>query len=113
MICEVTCDELVIRNEDIEQVIIGKPKGHKHLRMCLKLKDKTLILQEATIANISRAYITIKTHPTVTALKLERKILSSDRTKEGYTRHQLLEVQKNEKEVEEEISRLLEVTRLF
>jgi len=103
----------VIRNEDIEQVMIGKPKGHKHLRICLKLKDKTIILQEAAIANILRAYITIKTHPTVKALILERKIMSPESVKEGYAKHQLLEVQKNEEEIEEEINRLLKTARLF
>jgi len=54
----------IIRNEDIETVLIGVPKGHKHLRVCMKLKDNSaMIFQEATIANILRAYVTIKTHP--------------------------------------------------
>ena len=53
----------IIRNEDIETVLIGVPKGHKHLRVCMKLKDNSaMIFQEATIANILRAYVTIKTH---------------------------------------------------
>jgi len=104
----------VIRNEDIEQVLIGTPKGHKHLRVCVKLKEKTIILQEATIANISRAYITIKTHPTVKALQLERKVIPADKAKEGYAKHQLLEIQRNEEEeIEEEISKLLETARLL
>jgi hypothetical protein len=25
----------IIRNEDIEKVLIGIPKGHKHLRVCV------------------------------------------------------------------------------
>ena len=54
----------IIRNEDIETVLIGVPKGHKHLRVCMKLQDNSaMIFQEATIANILRAYVTIKTHP--------------------------------------------------
>ena len=54
----------IIRNEDIETVLIGVPKGHKHLRVCMKLKDNSaMIFQEATIANILCAYVTIKTHP--------------------------------------------------
>lgn len=51
----------IIRNEDIEKVLIGVPKGHKYLRVCMKLKNNsTMIFQEATMANILRAYITIK-----------------------------------------------------
>ena len=54
----------IIRNEDIEIVLIGVPKSHKHLRVCMKLKDNSaMIFQEATIANILCAYVTIKTHP--------------------------------------------------
>jgi len=29
----------IIRNEDIEKVPIGVPKGHKHLRVYVKLKN--------------------------------------------------------------------------
>lgn len=61
----------IIRNEDIERVLIGVPKGHKHLRVYMKLKDAALILQEATIANILRAYLTIKTHSTIRAQELK------------------------------------------
>ena len=103
----------VIRNEDIEQVLIGTPKGHKHLRVCVKLKEKTIILQEATIANISRAYITIKTHPAVKALQLEGKVIPAEKAKEGYAKHQLLEIQRKEEEIEEEISKLLETAQLL
>lgn len=41
----------IIRNEDIEKVIIGVPKGHKHLRVCMKLRNNSaIVFQEATIA---------------------------------------------------------------
>jgi len=56
----------VIRNEEVKQVLIGMPKGHKHIRVYIKLKNgNALIFQEATIANILRAYITVKTHPNI------------------------------------------------
>ena len=55
-----------IRNGDVDRVLIGVPEGHKHLRLCAKLKDGfVLVFQEATVANILRAYTTIKTHPTI------------------------------------------------
>jgi hypothetical protein len=103
----------VIRNEDVKRVLIGVPKGHKHLRICLKLKEKTIIFQEATIANIVRGYVTIKTHPKVRALELEMKTLPETQRKEEYAKHQLLEVQRREYEIEEEIRKLLEIARPF
>ena len=103
----------VIRNEDIENILIGVPKNHKHLRICLKIKDKTLIFQEATIANLVRAYITIKTHPSIKALKLERKILPETEIKSGYARHQLIEVREKEEEIERDRTKLLEEAELF
>ena len=104
----------VIRNEDVKQVLIGAPKGHKHLRVCLKLKNnKTLIFQEATIANILRAYITIKTHPIIKALELETQTLPTNAKKEGYAEHQLLETPRKEDDIKEEISKILENTQLI
>jgi hypothetical protein len=34
----------IIRNEDIEKVLVGVPKGHKHLRVCMKLKDNSAMI---------------------------------------------------------------------
>ena len=98
----------IIRNEDIEKVLIGIPKGHKHLRVCIKLKNNsTMIFQEATIANILRVYITIKTHPTIKAQEL--KMCRTDKTsqKQGYALHQLLETSRNQEEIEEELRQFL------
>lgn len=103
----------MVRNEDVKEVLMGTPKNHKHLRICLKIRDKTLIFQEATIANIVRAYVTIKTHPTVKALKLERKVLPEIEIKSGYANHQLIEVDMKENEIEKEITQLLEKAELF
>ena len=97
-----------IRNQDIKRVLIGKPKGHKHLRTCIQLKNGTnLVFQEATIANISRAYITLKTHPHIRALELEMKMANIEKLKEGYAKHQLLETSKAYEEIEEELENLL------
>lgn len=73
---------MILKNEDI---------GHKHLRTTLILKDKTeIVFQEATIANLVRAYITVKTHPVINKviLKGERII----ERKEDFAEWQLLEV---------------------
>jgi len=61
----------IIRNEDVNKILVGVPEGHKHLRISMKLKNGAiLIFQEATIANILRAYITVKTHPNIRAQEL-------------------------------------------
>jgi hypothetical protein len=98
----------VIRNEDVNQILIGTPEDHKHLRVCMKLKNEsTIIFQEATIANISRAYITIKTHPNIQAQELKIKPLTEDSRKEGYATHQLLETCRKNKDIKRELKKLL------
>lgn len=99
----------IIRNEDVNKLLVGVPEGHKHLRVSIKVKNElVLVFQEATIANILRAYITVKTRPDVHAQKLKIKTLAADLRKEGYAVHQLLEVPKKEEDVEKELKELLE-----
>lgn len=98
----------VIRNQDVKRVLIGMPKGHKHLRICIELKNEiSLIFQEATIANISRAYITVKTHPHIRAQELRMKMANVEQLKEGFAKHQLFETAKTNEEIEEELETLL------
>jgi len=81
---------MIVSNEDIREVLVEIPEGHRHIRTRIVLHDDTeLIFQEAAIANIVRAYMTIKTHPQKKSLRLSgRKV--EDR-KEGYAEWQLLE----------------------
>jgi hypothetical protein len=98
----------LIRNQDVSRVLIGVPEDHKHLRICLELKNTcTLVFQEATVANILRAYTTIKTHPSFRARELKMKTLTAEQPKEGYATHQLLETPKKDEEIEKELSELL------
>jgi len=98
----------VIQNQDIKRVLIGTPKNHKHLRICIELKNGTnLVFQEATIANISRAYVTLKTHPHIRAQELEMKTANVEQLKEGHTKYQLLETSKTYEEIEEELRNLI------
>ncbi len=77
-------------NEDIKELIAEIPEGHKHLRTKIVLQDGTeLIFQEATIANLLRAYITVKTHPQIIKVVLRGKKLSG--RKKGYAEWQLVE----------------------
>jgi hypothetical protein len=101
----------IIRNQDIKRVLVGTPKGHKHLRVCIELKNGTsLVFQEATIANISRAYITLKTHPHTRAQELRMKKANKEQLKEGYAEHQLIETSKTHEEIEEELGYLLQAS---
>jgi hypothetical protein len=82
---------MVIHNEDVRAISVEIPEGHKHLRAMIAFADgKELTFQEATIANLVRAYITIKTHPTMTRVQLQGKVL--DDRKDGYAEWQLLEI---------------------
>jgi hypothetical protein len=81
---------MILRNEDIKEVIAEIPEGHKHIRTTLILKDGTEhIFQEATIANLVRAYIDIKTHPVKKRVCLVNQHLPE--RKEGYAEWQLIE----------------------
>lgn len=84
---------MIIRNEDIKELTAEIPEGHKHLRMTIVLQDGTeLTFQEATVANLVRAYILVKTHPVTTRVMLKGKQLM-DR-KEDYAEWQLIEEEK-------------------
>lgn len=79
-----------IKNEDIKEVLVEIPEGHKHIRTKITLQDNTeLVFQEAAIANITRAYITVKTHPQKGSVKLKGGQLTDK--KGGYADWQLLE----------------------
>lgn len=79
-----------IRNEDIKEVLAEIPEGHKHIRTKIVLQDDTeLIFQEASIANIVRTYIVLKTHPQKISVLLRGRELEDRKT--GYAEWQLLE----------------------
>lgn len=96
----------VFRNRDIDMIIVGTPSGHRHLRLVIKSGNKYLVFQEATIAAIVRAYISIKTHPLRRAIKMVKYNLVDK--KEGYADHQLLEINIDDKAIIEELDRILE-----
>lgn len=79
-----------IRNEDIREVLAEIPEGHRHIRTTVVLHDGTqLVFQEAAVANMLRAYVTVKTHPQKTAVRLRGQRL--EQRKEGYAEWQLIE----------------------
>jgi len=97
-----------IKNSDISRIIVGIPKKHKHIRLLMALEDgRVFIFSEATIANIVRAYINVKTHPTIKAIKLEKKHLKGRKLKSGYAHIQLLEVENDENDIREELLHII------
>jgi hypothetical protein len=81
---------MIIHNEDIKEITAEIPDGHKHLRTTIVLQDGTeFVFQEAAIANLVRAYITVKTHPAKKKVILKGRILSEK--KDGYAEWQLVE----------------------
>jgi hypothetical protein len=81
---------MTIHNEDIKELTAEIPEGHKHLRTTIVFQDGTeFVFQEATIANLMRAYIIVKTHPMKKKVTLRGKNLSE--RKNGYAEWQLVE----------------------
>ena len=79
-----------IHNEDIKELIAEIPEGHKHLRTTIVLQDGAeFVFQEATVANLVRAYIMVKTHPV--KRKVTLKGMSLSERKDGYAEWQLVE----------------------
>lgn len=79
-----------IANEDIKEVSAEIPEGHKHIRTRIALHDGTeFIFQEATVANIVRAYITLKTDPVKKSVRMKGRTLEV--RKPGYAEWQLIE----------------------
>jgi hypothetical protein len=83
---------MIVRNEDVKELVLEVPEGHTHLRLSLSLHDGSeMVLQEATVANLVRAYVALKTHPLKKRVRLIGKRL--DQRKEGYAEWQLLEAE--------------------
>lgn len=95
----------IYRNSDIEFILLGTPKGHRHLRLVVKVKGRYIVFHEATVAAIVRAYTVIKTHPTKTAIKLVGSHLME--RKKGYAEFQLLEIDADEAALVEELDNIL------
>jgi len=77
-----------------------------HTRFILDLGDQVMVLHEAAVAALVRAYALVATHPTRRAVELEIRRLGKRERKPGYAEWQLLETGRSEEEVLEEAQRL-------
>ena len=81
---------MIITNKDVREIITEIPEGHKHVRTTIILENgKNMTFQEATIANLVRAYIDVKTDPVRTRIRLTGSIIKN--RKEGFAEWQLVE----------------------
>ena len=81
---------MIVSNEEVKELTAEIPEGHKHVRTTIVLQDgQEITFQEATMANLVRAYISVKTHPQLTKMRLTGKRLQAK--KDGYAEWQLVE----------------------
>ena len=95
----------VYRNEDVRRIVAFIPQDHKHIRIMIETENEVMVFQEATVAGLIRAYINIKLHPMRNAIELKRTRL--EKRKSEYASYQLLEEEKDESSILEEMSHIL------
>jgi len=82
----------VLKNSDVKFMAAFIPHGHRHVRVLINIGDEILILQQATIDALIRAYTSVALHPLRKAHALILKKLPSKERKEGFAEYQLVEV---------------------
>ena len=89
----------VYRNEDLQRVVAFIPRGHLHVRLLLEFSDGLrIVLQEASVSAITRAFLDVVLHPRRRAVELVLSRVDEGR-KPGYARYQLIESGRAEEEV--------------
>jgi len=90
-------DVRMLANADIRDIVIAAPEGHQHLRTTITLHSgEMIVLQEATVANLVRAYLQVKTHPQRETVRMVGWELDEGDRKKGFARWQLLEEDQDE-----------------
>ncbi len=96
----------VLRNQDVKFLAAFIPKGHRHTRIYINLGDEILILQQATVDALIRAYALVTLHPKRTGIGLRIRRLSKYERKEGFAEYQLLEVNIDENRLINSLSKV-------
>lgn len=82
----------ILANADIKDILVAAPEGHQHLRTTITLHSgEVIVFQEATLANLVRAYLQVKTHPQRKSIRLVGQELRDGERKKGFAAWQLLE----------------------
>jgi hypothetical protein len=91
---------LLLRNRHVSRVLVGVPDGHQHIRARIETGGGDVItLQEATLAAIARAYLSVSTHPTRNAVELRAAEIKG--RKDGFAEVHLLETDTDEATIRE------------
>lgn len=101
----------VYRNSDILKIAAFIPPCHKHLRLAIVTKDQVIVLHEATVAAIVRAYIDITTHPIRRAVEYTHVKLDKNAKKQGYAEDQLIEVNEAESTIIDKWGKVLKLEK--
>ncbi len=99
------------KNEDVVKIVGIIPREHQHLRLLIFFKDQVIVLHEATVAAIVRAYVNIVSHPTRRAVELIQTRLGKDVRKLGYAEVQLVDSLRSEDEILSEYNVIFSSTR--
>ncbi len=97
----------VYPNECVKRIIAFVPRDHLHLRLVIELCDQTIVLHEATVAAIVRAFAAVVLHPRRRAVELRHAELSDEERKPFYAKHQLVESGREESEIVEEGEKII------
>jgi len=89
----------VYRNSDVLRVAGFIPPGHRHLRLVLVLRDQVVVLHEASVSAIVRAYVNVVAHPTRRAVEYAQVQLKAEERKPGYAEFQLVESGRGEGDI--------------
>ncbi|WP_448577933.1 hypothetical protein [Thermosphaera sp.] len=79
----------IYKNEDVKKILACIPQGHLHTRFIIELNDQVIVLQEATVAGLVRAYALTSLHPTRRSVMLVSQTPRD--VKQGFAKHQLIE----------------------
>ncbi len=99
-------DVKIYSNQDVLEIIAAIPEGHHHTRFILKLKDQIIVLQEATVAGLLRAFALTALHPTRKGIILKNKLVKQEK-KHGFAKYQLIEIPGSEEEAVRQVSMIL------
>ncbi len=94
-------------NHEVERIIAAIPSGHRHVRFAVYLKDQIIVLQEATVAALVRAYTYTAIHPIRRGVILVNRKLDKNMKKMGFASYQLIEEVNSEDEAIEIINNIM------
>ncbi|MHA2059298.1 MAG: hypothetical protein ACW976_00755 [Candidatus Ranarchaeia archaeon] len=88
-------------DKKVKRVLVGIPHKHKHIRTIIEFESgNKIILTEAEMANISRSFFHVLTHPLDKAVELDREHIEG---KAGFAPYQLLNTNRPPEEIQNEI----------